>query len=67
MKISQVGAELFHAGKYDEAKSRFSQILQMRPTMRVKCHGAQSALLKLQQKGIFNSKSNRERRESYWR
>jgi len=48
MKIRPVGAELLYADRHDDANSRFSQILQMRPTMRVKCHSTQSALLKLQ-------------------
>jgi hypothetical protein len=48
MKIRPVGAELLYVDKHDEANSRFSQILQMRSTMRVKCYSKQSALLKSQ-------------------
>jgi hypothetical protein len=48
MKIRPVGAELFPVDKHDEANRRFSQLLQIRQTMRVKYHSKQSALLKLQ-------------------
>jgi hypothetical protein len=32
LKICPVGAELFHADRHDEGKSRFSQILRTRLT-----------------------------------